>query len=139
MVGGLEREEHGGPSPTMESHSYICIRCLRLVGMWAVWQQAWLQHPWGREWASASIAAKELVLIMAACAIWGLRPYQQVLVQCDNMAVVQVISAQSSRDRTIMQLLRCIHFFCAANDFKLRAKHIPGRHNVLADAIFAAT
>ena len=37
--------------------------------------------------------------------------HQQVLVLFDNMAVVQVISAQSSRDRTLMHLLRCIHFF----------------------------
>ena len=71
-----------------------------------------------------------------ACAILGPAWHQQqVLVLCDNMVVVQVILALSSRDRTLMHLLRCIHFFCAANNFKLRAKHIPGHLNVLADAI----
>ena len=105
-------------------------------GCGAVWQQARLQRQWGREWAGENIAAKELVPIAVACAIWGPAWHQQqVLVLCDNMAVVQVISARSSRDRTLMHLLRCIHFFCAANDFKLRAEHIPGHLNILADAI----
>ena len=66
------------------------------------------------------------------CPLWH---HQHVLVLCDNMAVVQVLAAQSSRDHTLMHLLRCIHFFCAANDFKLRAKHIPGQAKTLADAI----
>ena len=101
-------------------------------GCGAVWQQAWLQQPWGSE----SIAAKELVPTAVVCAIWGPEwHHQQVLVLCDDMVVGQVISAQSSRDCTLMHLLKCIHIFCAANDFKLSAEHIPGRHNVLADAI----
>ena len=73
----------------------------------------------------------KLVSIAVACAIWGLEwHHQQVLVLCDNIVVVQVIVAQLSRDRTLMHLLRCSHLFCAANDFKLRAEHIQGRHNV---------
>ena len=74
--------------------------------------------------------------IAVACALWGPEWHQQqVLVLCDNMAVVQVLSALSSRDQTLMHLLRCIHFFCAANDFKLQAEHNAGRLNILADAI----
>ena len=68
----------------------------------------------------------------------GLGPdwrHQRVLVHCDNMAVVQVITAQSSKDRTLMHLLRCIQFFCAVGDFKLRAAHIPGSTNTPADAV----
>ena len=43
-------------------------------GSWdcgAVWQQAWLQHPWDEEWKPLNIAAKELVPIAVACAVWG--------------------------------------------------------------------
>lgn len=83
-------------------------------GCSAVWQQAWLQHSWDEEWKPQNIAAKELVPIAVACAVWGRDwCHQQVLVQCDNMSVVQVITAQSSKDRTLMHLLRCIQFFCA--------------------------
>ena len=35
----------------------------------------------------------------------------------------------------LMHLLRCLHFFCALHDLKLRAEHIAGVHNTLADAI----
>ena len=35
----------------------------------------------------------------------------------------------------LMHLLRCLHFFYAMHDFKLRAEHIAGVHNTVADAI----
>ena len=69
--------------------------------------------------------------------LWGVGPdwrHQHMLVHCDSMAVVQVIMAQSSKDRTLMHLLRCIQFFCAVGDFKLRVAHIPGFTNTPADA-----
>ena len=83
-----------------------------------------------------NITAKELVPIAVACVVWG--PdwrHQRMLVHCDNMAVVQVITTQSSKDRTLMHLLRCIQFFCAVGDFKLRAAHIPGSTNTPADTV----
>ena len=101
-----------------------------------MWQQAWLQHSWDEEWKPLNILAKELVPIAIACAVWG--PdwrCQRVLVHCDNMAVAQVITAQSSKDFTLMHLLGCIHFFCAVGDFKPRAVHIPGSSNMPADAV----
>lgn len=62
---------------------------------------------------------------MVACAIWAPQwDYKEVLVQCDNMVVVQVITAQSRKDCTLMHRLRCILIFCAMGDFKLRAEHI---------------
>ena len=55
------------------------------------------------------ITVKEMLLVVVACAIWG--PYwqhRQVLVLSDdNMAVVHVIHSQSSKERTILHLLRC--------------------------------
>ena len=73
---------------------------------------------------------------MVACAIWG--PYwqhRQVLVLSDNMAVVHVINSQSSKERTILHLLRCLHFICAGYDITLKADHIVGVHNLAADAL----
>lgn len=40
-------------------------------GCGAVWQDAWLQVQWNRQWQDQQIAAKELVPIVLACAIWG--------------------------------------------------------------------
>lgn len=92
--------------------------------------------PLGCEWTQQHIAAKELLPIGLACATWDPQwQHKQLLVLCDNLAVVCVITAQSSKDPTLMHLLRCIHLFRALHDFKLRAEHIPGQHNVIADSI----
>ena len=107
-------------------------------GCGAVWQQAWLQRQWDREWADENIAAKELVPIPVACMCHfgpGMAPATGVGTVQQYGGGIQVILALSSRDWTLKHPLRCIHLFCAANDFKLRAEHIPGHFNVLADAI----
>ena len=45
--------------------------------------------------------------IVVTCAVWGHQwQNKQVLVMSDNVAVVEEISALSSRDSTIMYLLR---------------------------------
>ena len=36
----------------------------------------------------------------------------------------------------MMHLLRCMHFFCTLHDITVRAEHIPGANNSVADAIF---
>ena len=56
-------------------------------------------------------------------------------VQCDNMAVVHIIAANSSKDATVMHLLRGLHFVSAYYNINLRAVHIPGSINICVDAI----
>ena len=49
------------------------------------------------DWADQQIAIKELVPIVAACAVWGTQwANKVVLVRCDNMAVVQVLTSLTS-------------------------------------------
>ena len=40
-------------------------------GCGASWDNKWLQLEWSEEWRARSIAAKELVPIVLACAVWG--------------------------------------------------------------------
>ena len=105
-------------------------------GCGAVWQEKWLQCPWAGWWLEECIATKELLPIVLACAMWGPHwEHRRVQVHCDNSAVVQIIHKHSSKDHTILHLLRCLHFFCAAFDINLKARHIPGVNNTSADAI----
>ena len=105
-------------------------------GCGAVWQHKWIQFQWNKEWAAYHIAIKELLPITIACAVWGhYWQHQHVLVLCDNMSVVQILTKFKSRDPVLMHLLRCLHFFCAIHDVKLRSEHIAGVHNVVADAV----
>ena len=105
-------------------------------GCGAIWQTRWIQCPWLDVWESKSIALKELLPIVIACAVWGPSwAHQQVQVMCDNMSVVDIVRSKTSKDKDIMHLLRCLHFFAAVHDIALRAVHVPGILNTAADAI----
>lgn len=93
-------------------------------GCGAVWGNHWLQWKWEGYWSFQQIAVREMVQIVAACAIWG-RCWENlsVVVECDNMSVVQVLSSLSSRDPTLMHLLR---YFLALYNIQLRAVHVLG-------------
>ena len=45
---------------------------------------------------------------------------------CDNKAVVQVVTALSSKDPTIVHLLRCMHFSPESFNILIKAKHVAG-------------
>ncbi len=65
------------------------------------------------------IAIKELVPIVIACAVWGGQWRNKlVLARSDNMAVVQVITSLSSKEPTIMHLLRALFFYMALFKFR---------------------
>lgn len=105
-------------------------------GCGAVWGVQWLQGVWSSSWSQVNIAIKELVPIVIGCVVWGAQWRNKVVLNyCDNMAVVQVVKSQKSKDPTIMHLVRCLHFICAHWEIELRVEHIPGRLNVIADAV----
>lgn len=105
--------------------------------------QSWIQLQWpqayARDWVKLkdeSIALKELLPIVLACAIWGVRwKGSAVTVHCDNLGVVQLVNSGYSRVPQIMHLLRCLFFTRAYFELELWAVHIPGKENTLADAI----
>ena len=96
----------------------------------------WFKLSWPQSWSAASISAKELVPTVVAAAIWG--PHwsgSHVLFHCDNEAVVTVIQNRTAHETTLVQLLRCLFFYSVKFQFHFSATHIPGVHNVVADAI----
>ena len=96
----------------------------------------WFQYFWPDEFATRSIAVKELVPIVMACIVWGkIWRQQNVLAHCDNQAVVEVINTGSCKDPELMQLLRSLFFITAHLEITLRAVHIPGLLITGADAI----
>ena len=94
----------------------------------------WFQLQWDKLSASKQITIKELVLIVIAAVIWdhSWRGHQ-VVSRCDNSAVVAIINSRYSREKDLMQLLRCLFFIEAHFEFHIRAIHLPGEHNVQAD------
>lgn len=96
----------------------------------------WFQLQWPDSWQSTNIAAKELVPVVIAAALWGHRwSGAGVCFRSDNMAVVSILSTSTSRDQLLMHLLRCLTFYSAYFRFTIKATHIPGTLNTAADAI----
>ena len=108
-------------------------------GSWgcaALSENAWLQHSWLTAMKGFSIAHQELIPIIFAAIVWGYR-WSQKTVQfiCDNQAVVTVLNKTYCQDGKLMHLLRCLVFLAAKYQFWFTAAHIPGRVNILADAL----
>ena len=100
------------------------------------WDNEWFQFKWSEAWSKKSIALRELVPVVMACAIWGRQWAQQwVLVRTDNRSVVDVMQSRSSPDPEIMHLLRCILFILACFQCQVKVEHIPGVLNTAADAL----
>jgi len=51
----------------------------------------------------------------------------------DNMAVVHIINNQSSKDTSIMYLVRELVIVAINNNVLFRAKHVSGKPNVICD------
>ena len=80
--------------------------------------------------------AKELVPIVLSCAVWGpLLSGTRVEFRCDNSSVVDSVNKGSSKEPTVMHLLRCLWFFSAYFNIKITASHIPGTLNTAADKL----
>ena len=61
---------------------------------------------------------------------------RQILVSSDNTSVVAYINHQGgTRSATLLQEVSDLLLWCHSNRIQLRARHIPGRLNVIADAL----
>ena len=82
------------------------------------------------------IAYKELYPILIACHIWGSAwCRKRILFHCDNESIVHIVRSGSSKDENIMHLVRELFLISARFDFRISAIHIPGKTNLLADAL----
>lgn len=82
------------------------------------------------------ISALELLVIVVAVRTWSsvLRG-KRFIVSCDNESAVMAINSGRSRDVFMQRCLRRLWLDASVHDFEIRAEHIPGQHNVLADCL----
>ncbi|XP_078330524.1 uncharacterized protein LOC144624540 [Crassostrea virginica] len=77
------------------------------LGFAAILGQDWFASHWNVLLKDCQIAVKELFPIVLAIELWGNKiKNKRILFMSDNMAVVQIINKQTSKDRTIMKLVR---------------------------------
>ena len=96
----------------------------------------WFQLAWPDQWQGYHITVKELLPIVLRLGIWGYEwQGQTVLCRCDNAAVVAILRSGSSKDRTVMDLVRSLFFILAQFNIFLVSEHLPGVLNGDADAL----
>ena len=97
---------------------------------------SWVAERWPNHLINRSIQWKELFPIYVCCSIWAPKfQGKRLLFHCDNAAVVNIWSSNSSKCPQIMSLLRNLFFIAAKHEFTVNVKHIPGVNNTLADRL----
>ena len=97
----------------LESHQPV-VDTSDASGSWGcgAWcDHRWFQLQWDQQSRDKQIAVKELLPVIIASAIWGHEwAGRRVVSNCDNQAVVAVLNSRDSREKDLMQLLRCLFF-----------------------------
>lgn len=105
-------------------------------GFAAVFGSKWFSGKWPPELIDLHITVKELFPIVLAIDIWGpLLANHKILFLTDNSAVAEIINKTSSREKNIMRLIRRLVLAALKYNIYFRAKHIPGKTNVICDLL----
>ena len=110
------------------------------IGMGIYLKGKWAQAKWGdhfkAETEGNNITFLEYFPILVALHLFGEEVRnKKVLFHCDNAAVVEIINQQTSRCPRVMNLVRPLVLKCMELNTVIRAKHIKGEHNIIADAL----
>ena len=106
------------------------------IGYGAYFDKKWFQGRWSADQINRSIQWKELFPIVLAAATWGhLWTKTRITFMCDNEAVATMIRTGTSKCPMIMELLRQLFYYAAKYNFSATAQHIPGKLNLIADAL----
>ena len=78
----------------------------------------------------------EMLNILVAVRVWARYwAKHKILIHCDNQAVVAIMESARTRDLTLAAICRNIYMECAKFDIELHTTNIPGKKNVIADAL----
>ena len=112
------------------------------VGFGGYYAGRWFSSPWPDDFThldpdhAQSSALYELYPIVIAATLWGSEwTSQSILIHTDNLATVHIINKGRSSSLPIMSLLRRLTWLSVTHQFLLRAAHVPGHHNSIADSL----
>ena len=111
-----------------------------VLGYGGFFRGKWFQGKWEPHQQlgqpEISIAWQELFAIVVACQIWGESlQNKRIILNCDNESVVNIVNSKRSRIPRAMDLLRHLTLLTLKYNIYIRAKHIPGKYNKIADSL----
>lgn len=103
-------------------------------GYAAILGSTWFASEWLEPFKQFHINFFPIVLSLE---MWGCQfQNHKIIFLTDNKVVVAIINKTSSKDKTIMKLVRILVISCLQNNVVFfKAKHVPGKFNVLADRL----
>jgi len=106
------------------------------VGFSGYFRGKWFNGKWRKSCANYSIAWMEFFPILVAVVLWGEElKGRRIVLRSDNQSAVNIINKQTSRCPSIMKLVRFFVLQCLKCNLAFTARHIPGKHNIIADAL----
>ena len=76
----------------------------------------------------------EFLAVLVGARIWGHKfKGLKIRMYCDNQPVVDVINSSKTKDAFMASCLRELWLVVSSNEFELRAVHLPGEENRVAD------
>ena len=77
---------------------------------------------------------KELAPMVLNCAVWGpIFTKDCVLFRCNNLSLVNSLNKGSSKDSSVIQLLKTLQLFTAYFDISITTSHVLGARNSTTD------
>ena len=109
-----------------------------LVGLGAVCDNQFI-HPKFPDhvlWRYNNIAHLELFAIIIAIKTWvKLLKGKKIVIQCDNMACVNIVNTGKTRNSKLAELLRELAYFSGLHDIWIKLEYIDTKSNVLPDLL----
>ena len=104
------------------------------IGYGAVFGRSWISGNWSPDCIGKNIALLELYPIVLSFYVWGKYMSNKcITLHCDNRSVVDIINSNTSKDPTIMILIRKFVLYIMNNNIYVRAVHISGISNTIPD------
>ena len=128
-------------TPTPAQNLELYTDAAGSIGFGGYFQGRWFQGHWPpnvqlNQQQGISIEWQELFPIVVDCAIWHpLLAGKRLQFWCDNLSVVSIINSGHSKIPRIMDLVRRLVFLSMQHNFVVRARHVPGVSNAIADAL----
>ena len=107
-----------------------------IIGFGGVFGPHWFAGLWSNECLRLNIALLEIYPIYLALVFWGpLLSNKCVMIMSDNIAVVHILNKYTSKDPSIMIIVRLIVLSCMKYNVFIRSQHLPGKFNILPDLL----
>lgn len=106
------------------------------IGYGAVFKNSWLYGVFPKSFRKFNISVLEFYPILLAVYTWGhLWANHSIIFFTDNEALVSVINKQTSKEETLLKMVRCLVLKCLQLNLNFRCRHVAGKRNILADSL----